>query len=638
MGRGAGFSRRELLKLGVTAAGATLATGCRSSGLVLTPGADVDLSVAAQLAYRDSLAALRRSVPLPDGTEVPEPGSGRLSSDHALLRASRHARPGRADFDILIIGSGYGGAVCAARLAAQRRPGVRIGLLERGREWVPGTFPQHLMSFNPLLPFVRRTSWMSEQLPYNPLGLFGFYSGDVPVVIGSGLGGASLTNCAVVLEAEEEVFRQAAWPDELRSKQTLRPYYEMARRMLTPQTTPEERLTPKLRNHLATAAKLKAERLWDAEAYRAPLAITFASRTNAQGMRQHGCVQCGDCATGCNVGAKSSLDMNYLPLAWTGGVVMFTQVDVSTIRKTVDLYQVDYVLRPDATRPSREEKGSVTAALVVVAAGTMGTNEILLRSRDEGGIAASPSLGKGFSGNGNYLGFVDYQYTDPEVETHTAGVGIDSGAPANPVGAYIEGAIDFRRPGRPLDRRVVIEDMAQASSLAGGVALLMLADLNRAMTLLGMGHDRAEGEIRLEGGNPTVRWPDYDRQPSHAEIARLMDQYAKAFGGKFTVFSPARNYTAHPLGGCRMGASASGGVVNHRGQVFDASAGDQSRAVHAGLYVADASIMPTALGSNPLLTITALAERIADLIVSDPSHAPLFQPARPRHEPPTQSM
>jgi cholesterol oxidase len=638
MGRTTRFSRRELLKLGVTAAGATLATGCRSSGLPLAPGVDVNLSTAAQLAYRNSLAALGRSIPLPDGTELSEVGSGKLSSDHALLRASRGARPGRADFDVLIIGSGYGGAVCAARLAAYRRPGVRVGLLERGREWVPGTFPQHLMSFNPLIPFVRRTSWMSEQRPYNPLGLFGFYDGDVQVVIGSGLGGASLTNCAVVLEAEEQVFRQAAWPDELRSKETLRPYYEMARRMLSPQTTPEDRLTPKLRTHLTTAAKLKAERLWEADAYRAPLAITFASRTNAQGMRQHGCVQCGDCATGCNVGAKNSLDMNYLPLAWTGGVLMFTQVDVSTIRRSDGLYQVDYVLRPDSTRPSRQEKGSVSAAVVIVAAGTMGSNEILLRSRDEGGIATSSWLGKGFSGNGNYLGFVDYQYTDPTVQTNSAGAGIDYGAPAHPVGAYIEGAIDFRRAGRPLDRRVVIEDMAHASSLAGGVALLMLADLSRAMTLLGIGHDRAEGEIRLEGGTPTVRWPDYDRQPSHAELARLMDQYAKAFGGRFAVFSPARNYTAHPLGGCRMGASVTSGVVNHRGQVFDGSAGDPSRAVHAGLYVADASIMPTALGNNPLLTITALAERIADLIVTDPSHASLFEPPRARHDPPMQSM
>ena len=638
MGRTTGFSRRELLKLGVTTAGATLATGCASFGLPLTPGGDVGLATAAQVNYRNSLKAMRRSVPQADGTERSEAGTGKLSSDHAVLHASRGARPGRPDFDVLIIGSGYGGAVCAARLAAQRRPGVKIGLLERGREWAPGTFPQRLLSFNPLNPFARRTSWMSEQRPDNPLGLYGFYDGDVQVVIGSGLGGASLTNCAVVLEAEEQVFGQVAWPEELRSKDTLRPYYDTARRMLSPQTTPAERLTPKLKTHLGTAGKLKAARVWDVDAYRAPAAITFASRTNAQGMRQNGCVQCGDCATGCNVGAKHSLDMNYLPLAWSGGAELFTQVDVSTIKKTGDLYQVDYALRPDAAHPNREEKGSVTAAMVIVAAGTMGSNAILLRSREAGGIAVSPWLGKGFSGNGNYLGFVDYQYTDPAVETNSAGVGIAGGAPTSPVGAYIEGVLDFRRGGRPLDRRVVIEDMAQASTLAGGVALLMLADLNRSLTLLGMGHDRAEGEIRLDGGTPTVRWPDYDRQPSHFELARLMDQYAKAYGGRYAIFSPARNYTAHPLGGCRMGESMVSGVVNHRGQVFDASHPNHVRAVHPGLYVADASIMPTALGNNPLLTITALAERIADLIVTDPTHAPLFEPPRARHESPTQSM
>jgi hypothetical protein len=237
MGRTVGFSRRELLQLGVTAAGATLATGCRSLGLPLTPGGDVDLATAAQVNYRKSLAAMSRSVPRTDGTEAPERGTGKLSSDPALLREARGARPGRPDFDVLIIGSGYGGAVCAARLAAHRRPGVKIGLLERGREWAPGTFPQRLLSFNPLNPFARRTSWMSEQRPDNPLGLFGFYDGDVHVVIGSGLGGASLTNCAVVLEAEEQVFRQAAWPEELRSKDTLRPYYDTARRMLSPQTS-----------------------------------------------------------------------------------------------------------------------------------------------------------------------------------------------------------------------------------------------------------------------------------------------------------------------------------------------------------------------------------------------------------------
>ena len=633
-------SRRRFLKVGVTAAGATLASGCRSSGLTLPPGVAADLSAGAQLNYRTSLAALRRSVPLPDGTEVPESGTGTLASDPALLRASRGARPGRADFDVIVIGSGYGGAVCAARLAAHRRSGVRIGVLERGREWVPGTFPQHLLRFNPLTPFalIRRTSWMGEQRPQNPLGLFGFYDGDVQVVIGSGLGGASLTNCAVVLEAEERVFSQAAWPEELRSKDTLRPYYERARRMLSPQTTPEGRLTPKLSLHLKTAAGLRAQKLWDADAYRALLAITFGARTNAQGMRQRGCVQCGDCATGCNVGAKHSLDMNYLPLAWTGGALLFTQVDVSTITRAGELYRVDYVLRPDAAHPGRQETGSVTAAMVVIAAGTMGSNAILLRSRNETGLVTSKWLGKGFSANGNYLGFVDYQYADPPVLTNSAGAGVATGAPTNPVGTYIEGVIDFRRGSRPLDRRVVIEDMSQASSLAGGVALLTLADLRRAITLLGIGHDRAEGEIRLEEGRPTVRWPDYDHQPSHAEVARLMTQYANAHGGRYAVFSPATNTTAHPLGGCRMGESAATGVVNHRGQVFDVSAGVRSNAVQPGLYVVDASIIPTALGNNPLLTIAALAERIADLIVSDPRHATLFVPPSTRPDPPPQAI
>jgi cholesterol oxidase len=408
--------------------------------------------------------------------------------------------------------------------------------------------------------------------------------------------------------------------------------------MLSPQTAPEERLTPKLSVHLKSAAALSAARRWDADAYRAPLAITFDARINEQGMRQHGCVQCGDCATGCNVGAKHSLDMNYLPLAWTRGALLFTQVDVSTIEKRGALYRVNYVLRPDAARPGRQETGSVTAGMVVIAGGTMGSNAILLRSRDENGLATSAWLGKGFSANGNYLGFVDYQYTDPPVETNSGGAGVAAGAPTDPVGAYIEGVIDFRRGSRPLDRRVLIEEMSQASSLAGGVALLMLVDLRRALTLLGIGHDRAEGEIRLEGGSPTVRWPDYDRQPSHAELARLMSQYASALGGRYGIFSPARNYTAHPLGGCRMGESAATGVVNHRGQVFDPSAGDRSTSVHAGLYVADASIMPTALGNNPLLTITALAERIADLIVNDPSHATLFEPPPTRHAPEIQAV
>jgi cholesterol oxidase len=119
-------------------------------------------------------------------------------------------------------------------------------------------------------------------------------------------------------------------------------------------------------------------------------------------------------------------------------------------------------------------------------------------------------------------------------------------------------------------------------------------------------------------------------------VAR-MREYAGAQGGRFKPFTPARNYTAHPLGGCRMGTGATDGVVDHRGRVFDASPGAGGQAVHRGLYVVDGSIVPTALGNNPLLTITALAERVAELIVRDPDHAALFSaadaPGVPRQSP-----
>jgi cholesterol oxidase len=610
------LDRRQLLKLGGAALAATALPGCA------VPLANVqsDLARAAESNYRDSLVRLRRRVGRPDGTEATESGTGLLASAPEGLGAARNARPGKPDFDVLIVGSGYGGAACAARLAEERRHGVRIGLLERGREWVPGTFPTALAAFN---PFVRRPSWMGEQLSRNPLGLYGFYDrGDVEVVVGSGLGGTSLINCAVAIETEELVFQQPAWPEPLRDKRVLRPYYQRARRMLAARPTPEDRYPPKLRAHLDSATTLRALGRWNATAYPVDLAVTFSARANGQGMRQQGCVQCGDCVTGCNVGAKNSVDLNYLPLAWARGVEMFTQVEVEDIEARGGLHRVHYVQRFNGDRA--EERSSVTARLVILAAGTLGTTEILLRSRRRHGLALSDRLGRGFSANGNYLGFVDYQFAEPPVRTNAAGVGIARGAPEAPVGAAIQGAVDFRQPGRPLQRRVVFEDLTQPSAHVPGLTLLMLADLNQSITLLGCGHDAAAGEIVLDDDGIRVRWPDYERQPSHAELMAVMRQYAGAKGGRFRPFTPARNYTAHPLGGCRMGATAAEGVVDHRGRVFDRSPRAGNGAVHPGLYVVDGSVVPTALGNNPLLTITALAERAADLIVRDPAHAALF--------------
>jgi cholesterol oxidase len=609
--------RREFLALGGAALAGAVLPGCAISVLPRT-----GLGRIAEAAYRDSLSRLVRRVARPDGSDALERGTGVLADSPDALRAIRDSRPGQPDVDVLIVGSGYGGAVCAARLAEQRRPGIRIALLERGREWPPGTFPDQLAEFN---PFSRRTSWLGEQRSRNPLGLYGFHDrGDLEVVVGSGLGGGSLINCAVVLEAEETVFRQPAWPDALRDKRVLRSSYQRARRMLDARATPRDRFPPKLRLHLQVAEVLRARGEWDASAYPAELAITFDARTSQQGMRQHGCVQCGDCSTGCNLGAKNSLDMNYLPLAWVHGAELFTQVEVDRIEAGDGTHRVHYVHRPGAGH--EEQRGWLTARVVILAAGTLGSTEILLRSRQQGGLALSDWLGRGFSANGNYLGLVDYQFAPSPVTTNTAGVGIAQGPPDVPVGTSIQGLIDFRRGDRPLSRRVVLEDLAHPSVHVSAVALLTLADLNHALTLLGCGHDAAAGEIRLEGDAVLVRWPDYGRQASRAEIVTLMREYASAHGGRFRPFSPVRNFTAHPLGGCRMGETVADGVVDDRGRVFDARRGAGDGAVHPGLYVIDGSTIPTALGNNPLLTITALAERAADLLIDDPAHAALFSP------------
>ena len=203
-----------MLKLAATAVGLTACAGRHDGPL----GGHAK---AARAAYRQSLSGRPRAGVTAAGEEVAELGSGHLSLAPESLERHRGSRPGSADFDVLIIGSGYGGSVCAARLSARRRPGVKIGLLERGREWVPGTFPSSLLNFR---PFSRKSSWLGQQLTRNPLGLYGFHNqGDVSVVLGSGLGGSSLINCAVVVEPEDAVFRQSGWPPELASKDRLRP-------------------------------------------------------------------------------------------------------------------------------------------------------------------------------------------------------------------------------------------------------------------------------------------------------------------------------------------------------------------------------------------------------------------------------
>jgi len=142
--------------------------------------------------------------------------------------------------------------------------------------------------------------------------------------------------------------------------------------------------------------------------------------------------------------------------------------------------------------------------------------------------------------------------------------------------------------------------------------------LNHSMVYLGIGHDSASGRLQLDStGQAKVVWPALMQEPFVARLRAEMTKHAQAFSGKY-VDSPRSSplfggamTTVHPLGGCPMGERGEDAVVSPDGQVYNPAAG--SLAVHDGLWVCDGSIAPTSIGANPLLTISALAERTAEL-------------------------
>jgi cholesterol oxidase len=538
-------------------------------------------------------------------------------------------------YGVVVVGSGYGGSIVAARLARGRS----LCLLERGREWIPGTFPDEPDEV------VREL-----RSALNPLGLYDYrLYDDVDVLIGCGLGGTSLINANVVIQPDDALFDQPRWPDEIRQARdsgALQQYFGRVRRVLGAERYPHSQ--PLLGKMAAHQQASRARGVPFAKVDVAVNLTRFDGRPNEAGVFQRLCTLCGDCVTGCNVRAKNTLYMNYLPLAAQAGAQIFTQVQVEYLTKAGDGgYDVHYRYHPGPGQPPRS--GVLRAAAVVLAAGALGSTEILLRSRDRG-LALSEALGHGFSGNGDVLGMA--YNTDRRTDVLGFGDFRDDRALLK-VGPTILSMADYRA-NRPLRQRFIIEEGAIPRALvdlartklpplarlrgedtdAGDAAAearriardLVRYDpqgaLNHSLVYLGMGHDGADGTLVLdEHDRVRLLWRSAPGHPLIAAIDAEMKAHTAALGGTY-LRNPrwdralGRNLiTVHPLGGCNMGADADTGVVDHRGRVFDPSRGPT--AVHDGLFVADGAIVPTAVGVNPLLTISALAERIAELIAGD---------------------
>ena len=550
---------------------------------------------------------------------------GRLSDPIRQLFLSAQ-NENQVHFGVLVIGSGYGASICAARLSQRLRPGFRIGMIERGKEWIPGSFPDTMPKV-----FSQTRNMLTgptKGQTTNPLGLFNVMMNDeVNILTGNGLGGGSLINASIALRPHAEVFEQERWPAALRDVRILAPYYKRVARAMSLSRTPMDQV-PKVRVRRYAAENIsRNSNFYDLS----NVSVMYDYRhldsamRNPQGMIQRPCTLCGDCITGCNVGSKNSLVYNYLPVAKWNGTEMYTQCEVNRIEKKDGYYRVHMTYFDDSNDEVTRHDVAVNSRVVVMGAGSPGSTQILMESQSES-LCMSSALGKRWSGNGDTIGFViDMNCSEP---TNIAGHAAFP-SPKGPVGPTVQTSLNFYRD-IELRRRLLIQDAA----IPRGVtplfrALLRDADLNNSMVMLGMGHDGGEGQIIKKDGRYQIKWPGLKDSPYRKMVFGEFEKLALAHGGRYKRLKAFGNnlVTVHPLGGCNMGDDPNCSVTNHLGQVYDAGCcgmDDNTPRIHDGLYVADGSLMPTALGVNPYMTIGALAERVSRHMMANPNHQDLF--------------
>jgi len=521
-----------------------------------------------------------------------------------------------ADYDVVVIGSGFGGAVTACRMAQK---GYSVCVLERGHRWKPEDYPR-----NPTDNW-----WWDVDKPASKNGWIDLQMyQDMGVAQGAGVGGGSLIYANIFIDAEPFAFENG-WPEEI-TYEALKPYYEKTGKVINPAQLPDNQLTER-----AKLMKKAAEKIGEGARYRKlDLAVSFSENwnyelddpfnndqshtyINKQGVEQGTCIHCGNCDIGCQVKAKNTLDLNYIPLAEQYGAVV---KPLHLVNKISQLDEEGYCVHFDVIDPDAEvlRPGKINARKVIVAAGTMGTNALMLRCRDEHGSLPNISneLGKNWSSNGDFLTPAVY-----------------SGEEISPTqGPTISSAIDFL-DGSENGERFFVEDggfpdifgnamedtaTVMPKSFIASSLSSTIRDRNPVSCIMpwfGQAVDASDGVMSLKRSwMPPFRKKmnlDWNINRSESSIQAMIDMHKKlseATGGKPMV-PPTWKYlkdlvTPHPLGGCKMGTNPNNGVVNHKGEVFG----------YPGLYIADGSIFPVAIGLNPSKTIAALAERISDFI------------------------
>jgi cholesterol oxidase len=523
------------------------------------------------------------------------------------------------DFDAIVIGSGFGGAVTACRLGEKNK---RVLVLERGREWNKQTYPRAIED-----DWIWSNTHPEKYHGWTDLRMFK----GMAVIAGAGVGGGSLIYANVSAVPPKAIFQQG-WPTEI-TYDEMAPYYTKVGDVLDIQEVPQNQWSPRV--HLL---KEGAEKLGQGDRFRpAPLAVSFNKNlqydfanlpdisnstpfVNKHGAQQGTCAQLGECDIGCRVDAKNTLDKNYLFLAKKKDAEIRPLHLVTGIEPIPGGYRVHH----DELREGSRIPGSTTAACVVVAAGSMGSTELLLRCRDVTKTlpGISDSLGKNWSSNGDFLTPALYLHRDIWPDRGVAiGAVIDyldgsdngktfwiqDGVIPNVMGKYFEAIID--RVQKSPEEAQLFNKFSMQSLLQHVTLLSANLDVFRhIMPWFAQGVDAGNGELLLSDGNLDLKWDIQQSLPLFDTLLAKQNELAKITNGHPfplpTWLLCQELITPHPLGGCNMGSTSEQGVVDHKGRVFG----------YENLYVADGAIVPRPLGVNPSRTIAALAERIATLI------------------------
>ena len=590
------------------------------------------------------------------------------------------AQPDRI-WDVVIVGSGYGGSTAAAAFAGlKNRAGnlLQVCVLERGQEYLPEDFPQR---FSDLPKHVGMA--IGQASPGGGEALLDFRVGnDVCALVANGVGGGSLINAGVLVEPDPvEVSKRSPFGGALVVELKRDGWYDRAKNTLGGQVRENGHVIANSLERHVRAAEVRKGKALDSLSPKAgrhslfaeavSVSVSMAPEANAAGLRLNACTLCGDCMTGCHQGAKNSLDNNLLVLASEAGAHIFTGVSVMSLEAgKAQGQEAIWELHSVHTSLSlqRQQGGPVRvmARHVVLAAGTLGSSEILLRSRSDK-LPLSPALGANFSCNGDNLaafyglkeevnGCADEEHPPAQRfvgPTITREIQVPANAyqhdPA--IGDHLAFRVqEFAVPGpvRRLFEEIVTTSHALHTvgstdgSMHGSERIGERDPLAVQPALIGktllvgvIGHDSGKGVLRLDIepgadasrqrlGRVQIHWPDA-RYGKELEVSdRILQAWAAAQGATLlanplwkllpgelsALVSQSRGpvVTVHPLGGCAAGGSSTAGVVNAFGEVWD----PRSTGVHPGLAVLDGAVFGHSLGANPALSIAAFSLRAAE--------------------------